>query len=69
MTGIFGRNVVAGVLGFLCDLTFLQLLQLVIVVVHLCPKFPIYNAKYLCYFQFYTAGFSGCVPYLLTWAG
>ena len=69
MTGIFGRNVVAVVLGFLCDLTFLQSLQLVIVFVYLCLKFPIYNAKYLYCFQFYTTGFSGCVPYLLTRAG
>ena len=32
-------------------------------------EFSIYNAKYLCYFQFYVTGFSGCMPYLLTWAG
>ena len=34
----------------------------------LLSEFPIYNAKCLCYFQFLTTSFSGCMAYLLTWA-
>ena len=35
----------------------------------LLSEICIYNAKCLCYFQPYATGFSGCMPYLLTWAG
>ena len=34
----------------------------------LLSKFPIYNAKCLCYFQFLATGFNGRTPYPLTWA-
>ena len=34
----------------------------------LLSEFPICNAKCLCYFQFLATGFSGCMPYPLTWA-
>ena len=38
--------------SYLCILTFLQQLQLVVVVVNFCLEFSICNAKCLCYFQF-----------------